>query len=694
MKPYVAILCISIASAVSAAEPTDTIPEHEVNLQEVTVKAAPVVRKSDRDLFIPSADTRKRSSNGLDLLSNMQIPTISVNTVMNSITKGADAVEVRINGRKSDIDQVRALSPENIIRVEYHDNPELRYDGSAAVLDFIVRNPNRGGSFSSYILQTLTKKFGNQSLSLRLNDKRSQWSFSYSGYLRLDLPVYRENIENFTLDDGSTINRTESPLGGAVNQYRPTFRAEYNYIKTDTTNFYVGLSFSRSTSERLEYNSILHSDNSTTDILIHDAQSGPNTQPGINLYLSHKIGRRQTLVFDINTSYYIGSSIRDYTESNFDTHEPVVNIDSRIREHNFAITAEGDYIREWNHSQLTAGVRYTANRNRSDYILLDDAVYHQNKDRIYFFSEYLHRIGSLTLSAGIGGEYNNIYSSEADTREERFLFQPRFTAAYSIDDHSQLRFIFRSYTSTPSLSQMSPVRQNIDGIQASVGNPNLKPYNNYKLSLQYNYSFGRVMGQIATSFVRVPQAIMDYRYIDSGYIISSYANQPGSTGWGASISPRVTIIPEWLSFNGQLAFSRYYLHGIDYRHYYTGVSGYAAVSAYHWGFSLNADYNSGSRSLWGETINRGECFSTIAIGYQYRGWTFSAGVFMPFGHYSQGTETISRYAHIKRTMRTKAIECLTFVSFTYNVAWGRKARNATRLINNDSGVQSSSTAGK
>lgn len=60
------------------------------------MQAAPVIRKADRDLFTPSADTKKRSSDGLYLLNNMQIPTISVNTVLGSITKGAESVEERI----------------------------------------------------------------------------------------------------------------------------------------------------------------------------------------------------------------------------------------------------------------------------------------------------------------------------------------------------------------------------------------------------------------------------------------------------------------------------------------------------------------------------------------------------------------------------------------------------------------------
>lgn len=678
----------------SATEPSDSISNREASLQEITVKATPTIRKVDRELFIPSADTKKRSADGLDLLNNMQIPTLSINTIMGTIIKGADNVEVRINGRQADIDQVRALSPDNIVRIEYIENPGLRYDGATAILDFIVRNPNSGGSFSSQILQSLTNKFGNQYINLKLNHGKSQWGLVYNGHMRLDLPIYRENIEHYELADGSSLNRVEAPLGGMHNTYGPHLRAEYNYLDTDTTNFYVGLYFSRRTSDLMEYNSILSSDDGSSDLYIHDAQTAPQTSPGINLYFSQKIGRRQTLVFDVNASYYIGRSVRDYTETPINASQPTIDIDSHIRDNNFAITIESNYIKEWKHSQLTAGLRYTANRNRSTYLSLDNAVYHQSKNRIYFFGEYLHRFGKLSLSTGIGGEYNNIHSREADSRVENLLFQPRATASFRINDASQLRLLFQSWTSTPSLSQMSPVRQEVDGLQATIGNPNLKPFNGYRTTLQYNYSGHRLMGQISAHYFRAPNAIMDYRYYDDNYIVTSYANQSGITDFGLTISPRIIVIPDWFTINGSFSINRKYSHGINYRHSLTDYTGFASISVAHWGFNLNADYRHAWTSLWGESIICGETTSTVTLGYKYKDWQFATGMLIPFGHYSQSTESISRYAHIERTMRTKAIEQMPFISISYNMTWGRKQRDASKLINNDAGVQSSSTAGK
>ena len=50
-----------------------------------------------------------------------------------------DAVELRINGVKAEIQEVKALLPADVLKIEYHDNPGLRYGNVAAVIDIILK---------------------------------------------------------------------------------------------------------------------------------------------------------------------------------------------------------------------------------------------------------------------------------------------------------------------------------------------------------------------------------------------------------------------------------------------------------------------------------------------------------------------------------------------------------------------------
>ena len=72
------------------------------------------------------------------------LPRIQVNPMNNEIgISGGGELQIRINGVKADINEIKALRPADIIRIEYHDNPGLRYGNAEIVLDYIVRRPIR-----------------------------------------------------------------------------------------------------------------------------------------------------------------------------------------------------------------------------------------------------------------------------------------------------------------------------------------------------------------------------------------------------------------------------------------------------------------------------------------------------------------------------------------------------------------------
>lgn len=691
------LACASICYMNTYAQENEYSKEEKsIQLSEVTVKAVPVIRKADRDLYIPSDEVKKISSDGLDILSKMQIPTILVDPILNKISRAGDNVELRINGRKVDVNQIRTLAPETIVRIEFHENPSLRYGSAPAVLDYIVKNQQSGGALQSQLQQCPVNGFGNQWVNLKLNNGKSQFEANYYGHMRLNLPMFRENSETYVYPDGHELSRLETPIGGTHDTYDARSYMSYNYVDPDKTNFYASFYYNRESLNLMSYDGLLTMNDGSRAVTIHDAQWTPGTTSGLNLYLDKKFHGRHTLVFDVNAGYYIGHSARDYRESFVDDGSTAVDIDTRINDRNFALTAEANYIKEWDASKFTGGITYMGHWNRSEYQYLDNLISRQRADKVSFFGEYQQRIGKrLHVSAGVAGTYSNTRIVGESSGIESFLLRPRLSASYRFNDKSQARLIFNTNTGTPSLSQMVAISQNIDGMQTQVGNPNLKHYNTYRVVAQYNYTGNRVGGQLSAFYQRSPNAIMDYRYwSDDGHIVTSYANQSGATSWGVSLSPRLTIVPQWVTISGTLDLYRNYTRGIGYRHCITDFSGSGQLQVTHWGLSLTAMYQKGGRSLWGETLSEGETVNFFMLGYRYKGWSFDAGLLLPFGRYKQGTETLSRYAHIERIMRTKSIERMPIISVSYRLNWDRKVQQAARLIDSDAGVQQSKTAGK
>lgn len=135
---------MSAFGALAQTVTADSIATRE--LQEIVIEAPKVIRKADMDVYHPSKSAVDNSKNGMQLLNNLMIPSLSVSDALGRITAAGQSVQVRINGRTATIDQVRALLPETIRRVEWMDNPGLRYGGANYVLNFIVANPTLGGS--------------------------------------------------------------------------------------------------------------------------------------------------------------------------------------------------------------------------------------------------------------------------------------------------------------------------------------------------------------------------------------------------------------------------------------------------------------------------------------------------------------------------------------------------------------------
>ena len=84
MKKYLLItLNALIAIAAVAQEPEDTVVSQQ--LQEIVIQAPKVIRKADMDVYYPSQSAVNNSKNGLQLLNNMMIPSLSVTEALGTI---------------------------------------------------------------------------------------------------------------------------------------------------------------------------------------------------------------------------------------------------------------------------------------------------------------------------------------------------------------------------------------------------------------------------------------------------------------------------------------------------------------------------------------------------------------------------------------------------------------------------------
>lgn len=692
MKKAIFISAIAVSAVAASAQTAESDSIEAQMLQEVVIEAPKVIRKADMEVYQPSKSAVENSKNGMQLLNNLMIPTLTVSDVLGTIQAAGQSVQVRINGRQANVDQVRALLPETIKRVEWIDNPGLRYGGANYVLNFIVANPTVGGSFQGQARQALNEAWGFYMGDAKFNVGRSQWEVYANYKLTEDTKIHRDYRETFTYPDGSTLTRRETSRGGHVNNSMPFYLASYNYIKPDTTVFVAQLSNSQHLGNLMEFNGLMSYSNGQDDILLTDRQGDKGNTPSLSLYLQQNFARKQMLVVDFNSSIYLGRSWSDYIEQLPGATGYLSDIHTNIKDRNQAYALEADYIKKWTNGRLTAGASYTANRNRSQYENLGGEIFHQRQDKVYFFAEYFHRFGKWTATAGMGAQYTDFLFKESGQGNHSWSPRPQATITYSLNQRHNFRLNFTSWQSTPSLAETNVVPQQLDGFQWRVGNQDLKTANSYMLTLRYGFSIPRVNGSFGIRAFTSPNAITPLLFWSDDKLITTYENSRGLQNISFFLAPQIEIIPDWLMASGYVQFRAERMRGTGYDLHSNAWSGSAQLQLTHWGFTLSGQYVRAQRDLWGERISWGEDFNVIDLSYNLKSWQFSAGIFMPFGKYDQGSKSLSQWNSNEQHMRLDMR--MPYVSISYNVQWGRQKSGARKLVDVDANADRSTAGGR
>ncbi|MDE6305753.1 MAG: outer membrane beta-barrel family protein, partial [Muribaculaceae bacterium] len=516
---------IMLTDIANAQELNDTISVHELN--EIVIQAPKVIRKADMDVYHPSKSAVENSKNGIQLLNNLMIPALSVNDALGSIQAAGQSVQVRINGRESSIDQVRALLPETIKRVEWIDNPGLRYGGASYVLNLIVANPTVGGSLQTEARPALNTSWGFFSADAKLNAGRSQWEVGGNYKLTNRIKTHRDYTETFTYNDGTSITRDETSLGGTLDNSMTNIWASYNYIKPDTTVFMAEFGFNRNINERWTYNGLLSLSNGNDDILLKDTKGADGSTPSLSLYWQQNFAHKQMLVVNFNSSFYFGRTFSDYVEQIPNTTGSLTNIHTDIKDRNQAYAIEADYIKNWRNSRFTIGTSYTANRNRSQYENLGGDIFHQRQDKVYLFAEYFQRLGKWSATAGMGVQYTDFLFQETNQGNHSWSPRPQATITYSLNQNHNFRLNFTSWQSAPSLSETNIIPQQLDGFQWRVGNQDLKTANSYMLTFRYGFNLPCVNGIFGVRAFTSPNAITPVLHWQDDRLITTYENSRG-----------------------------------------------------------------------------------------------------------------------------------------------------------------------
>lgn len=670
-----------------------------VELKEVVVNATPIISKADRKLLIPNAEQIKGAVNGVDLLRKLNVPSLIVSPIDQSIKLASSGkVDLRINGRAVSDNEIQRIDPATVMRVEYHDNPSLRYGDAEVVIDFIVKNPTSGGSYYTNVTQGLNRGYHDDYHNLTLNYKKSEFSIQNNFQPRWDLGQWRDNTEYFTRSDGSKYERIEEGEKANANRITNWSAISYCFTDPDKQLLWVQARAYLENNKHSDYKGVLTNTDTGERFKMSDINSNRSINPALDIYYQRNIKNNQLLMFNVVGTITPSESKRNYLEYAIGEDDevsnvPTVDILTNVKGTNYRLVAEADYEKAWQNSRFTGGARYTGSWSKSEYAELDQES-RTHWDNVYAFGEYWCRIdGKVDFTVGAGVVYNKNITGDVATSS--FYVRPKLNLRYKASKASTFRLNFSAYGNAPSISQLTNVRQQIDNAQVSVGNAKLKDYTTYRTQLQYELTKGAFYGYLRSTYRYSHKPIMEYKYWEGQNIISSYANHKNAHVFNHEAHLALNNWKNWVSANVHVGLNRYIMHGNDYTHTYNNYywNGYVEVS--HWGWSIGAQVQSNYKSLWGESISGGESAHIIALMYQYKRAVFMLGCMNPFSNdFKVESENRNRYAGYKRTSYLRATQKLCVLGVRWNINWGRKHNSGAKRLNNEGSSESVKAAGK
>lgn len=659
-----------------------------VRLEGVTITASPVIKRTDRQIILPTEMQTKAASNGLALLKNLQLSRLVVNPIDNSIgLPGGESVQLRINGIEVTQAEITAIRPADVLRIEYIDNPGARYGNVGAVLNYIVKRRESGGNISADLSNGVSDTgYGEHNLSARYNFNRSELSTTvYWG--RRDLEWTRENYESFRFPDAYQENK-ELGRPTRIKYDNLNFNLNYSYQENDKQLFNVAFRNSYSDTPHSLSDRISTLYDGETSYSISDRTSSRTNIPSVDIYYQRNLKNKQTIYADVVASYLHSNNERNFLQQS--AGDTDTDIRSLTKGEKYSVIGEGIYEKQFNRGKFTGGVKHTQAYLQNTYTGDVDRKVTMNTAETYLFAEYQSKLKALDYTVGIGAM--RTYNSQGQQSSEKYIFKPSLSLSYSLN--GQWFFRYNGYISgyAPSLAQLNDISQAMDKYQIRRGNPALKSVTFYANTLTASWQSRYVSVELFGRYSYDDKPIMETTYQEDGHFIRTTENHKGFHRLNIETAIQVRPYKEYISIKLTPFLNRYISQGNSYTHTHTNIGLRGNLMAMYKNWVLMAEMNTSNHTLWGETLTKEEKLHTIMAGYNTEKWSIAAGVLNPFTKkYEQEIENLSRQAPYRQLAYSTNLSPMFMVNVSFNLDFGKKRNGTGRRINNkdtDTGILS------
>lgn len=550
----------------------------------------------DRKVFQVDANIASAGQSASELLES--IPSVEVDQDGDVSLRGNSSVTIWINGKESGLTAdnraqiLEQIPAETIDRIEVITNPSAKYspEGTAGIINIVLKKDRRGGYFGSAELSANTRGGGNASVNINYNTRK--WDTYASIGFRMRHNTHGGSIMRRRFDDG----RFTDSEGRNKNHGNNLFvRLGATYHLTDADDFYAagfGMFGHRWTNSTTFYSANMPG--MWTDNMQLSRSRGDMRGAHGEVGYTHRFGTDHTLDANVSYNHWGGPSWSQYLEE--ETWPDLSSPLSTYREQEMPINvntweAKLDYSNVLNqYLRLEAGFNGNYSHENSpnttyrgtsaeDMLLAESLynrfIYSNNISALYFTLG--GKAGAFSYSAGLRGEAWQIraYSlawgeSRLDVpefkRDKASLF-PSAYLSWALPHDNELQINYTRRIRRPWGGQLNSFRDISDPTAISYGNPRLNP--EYSNSFELNYLKSWTFHMISLSaYLRQASGVMSrLSYMDGDVMYSTWANVSNRVNSGMEIVAKNQLFSGWLDltttvnlYNNHISAWAYNMH--------------------------------------------------------------------------------------------------------------------------------------
>lgn len=649
--------------------------EKTITLDEVTVKAAKVVNKADGMIIYPTDAQKQASNNGYSILEKLTLANLRVDNISHSITAidNRGGVQIRINGIVVGKQEMLALNPKDITKIDFINNPGVRYgDGIAYVIDIVTRRNESGYTIGTDLASALTTLQGDGMVYGKWNRGKSEWSLSYgvSGYKTKGSKS--KQLAEYTLTDGSIYTIERNDVESLRKSISHDAKLTYNWADSTATVFQASLSGAFNNAP--DNYTVKDITDGTRQYRATSRAKDKSLSPVLDIYFFRQLTPRQSI-----TANAVGTYISTQTSSYYDEGTPYqYDVDGKTA----SLLTEIIYENRLKPFTFSTGLNNSYKYIKNDYLGDASALTKTNNNRLYAFAEIKGMFQPFSYTLGVGTSY--IHFTQNGHRYNFWTFHPKASLTYQINNSMQLSYTYQMQDKVSRIAMTSDAMVRINSMEWTVGNPDLKPSHDMEHRLQFSYNNNRLQTFVEGYYKQCLKPNMaHYERTDDNQFIYTQINQKDIDVLDVYAYASYWLLPEKLQIAANGGIYRCFNFGYDYTHCYTSWFYAGSITAYLGHFTLQGYIDNGNRFLEGESKGYNEAYSVLKASYTWRDLQFSLSWANPFdsNHKSYENELLNRNLYKHTIGYSKDSGNLVTLNISWRLSRGSKHKSAEKKIN-------------